>query len=204
MKTILLPWLRFFSSIACAATFSASAATLTMNELPFQPVNGLSFGGVTFTFTIGGIGSTDANYNGTGPGIGTWVQDPTLEGNAAGVLRLDFAVPTSGMSFGIARSVAAPLTPGVSVDLFSPSLTYLGTINQNTTVPTTFSEAQFSTGLTISRAVLSFPSSGTATRFALDNLTYSVPEPSAVGLALIGLTCLGFKARFSRARSFRV
>ena len=169
-----------------------------MNELPFQPVNGLSFGGVTFSFTIGGIGSTDANYNGSGPGIGTWVQDPTLEGNAAGVLTLDFAVPTSGMSFGIGRSIGSPLTPGVSVDLFNPSLTYLGTFNQNTTVTTQFSEAQFSTGLTISRAVLSFPIPLSATRFALDNLTYTVPEPSGVGLALMGLTSLGFKTRSGR------
>src|SRR5262249_7821398 len=41
---------------------------LTFDELPFQPVNGLTYQGVTFGFTINGVASTDAHYHGSGPG----------------------------------------------------------------------------------------------------------------------------------------
>lgn len=42
---------------------SASATTLHFDELPFQPVDGLSIGGVTFGFEVGGASSPDAFYN---------------------------------------------------------------------------------------------------------------------------------------------
>src|SRR5262245_8351345 len=145
----------------------AAAATLTMDELPFQPVNGLTYSGVTFHFTIGGLPSTDANYNGSDGGIEFYVQDPSLEGNSSGILTIDFATPTSGLQFGAARSVGAPMSPGLQVGLFGPALVPLGTFNLNTTVINTFSEGLFSSPLTVSRAVLSFPNPGTAGRFAI-------------------------------------
>src|SRR5712692_2441328 len=93
---------------ACLALTCPSAAwaqvTLVFDELPFQPVNGVSILGVTFGFTIDGVPSTDANYNSGGPGQITYVQDPSLEGNASGILILDFDVPTPLVQFGVALS----------------------------------------------------------------------------------------------------
>jgi len=183
-----------------ANVLPASAITLTMGELPTQAVNGLSYSGVTFHFTIGGIGSTDANYNGSNGGIEHFVQDPSLEGNASGVLTLDFAAPTAGLQFGVARSVAQALTPGMQVSLFDPSLAPLGNFNVNTTVFTNFSEGQFTSALTIGRAVLSFPNAVLANRFAIDNLTFTlVPEPAISTFAFLSLIALGaFRSRLLR------
>jgi hypothetical protein len=52
-----------------AAPVSAQQVTLTMDEVPFQPVNGLSIQGVTFGFVIDGAASTDAFYNAPNGGI---------------------------------------------------------------------------------------------------------------------------------------
>src|SRR5262249_3375462 len=74
---------------------------LTFDELPFQPVDGLSYKGVTFGFTVNGQPSTDANYHSFGPGKLTYVQDPSLEGNTLGTLTLTFAKPTTVLQFGL-------------------------------------------------------------------------------------------------------
>jgi len=99
---------------------------LVFDELPFQPVNGVSILGVTFGFTIDGVPSTDANYNSGGPGQITYVQDPSLEGNASGILILDFDVPTPLVQFGVALSALGSFDPGCSVELFDPDQKSLG------------------------------------------------------------------------------
>jgi len=161
-------------------TFGAGAAgavTLTMDELSFQPVDGLKFEGVTFGFTVAGSASTDAHYDAANGGQQTATQDPVLEGNAGGVLTLDFDVATATLGFGVSLSVAGALTPGFSVELFDDTLTSLGTTGVNTSVlpGDTFSEGRFNYGGTpVRRAVVTF--SGSAPRFALDDLTFGVPE----------------------------
>jgi hypothetical protein len=161
--------------------FSASAqaakplTTLTFDELPFQPVDGLSFGGVTFGFQIGGVPSADANYASGGPGSITFVQDPSLEGNAAGVLTLTFNKPTTVLEFGVARNCTCTLSPGVSVDLLKPgAASHSRGVKTVTTTPLiSFSEALFSySGAAIKTAVVTFPSVGLADRFAIDNLKF--------------------------------
>lgn len=161
-----------FSAPALAAK---PVTTLTFDEVPFQPVDGLSIGGVTFGFQIGGTPSTDAFYGGFGPGNTTYVQDPSLEGNSAGVLTLTFDQPTTVLEFGIARSCICTLTPGVSVELFKPGAAGNSreVITMTTSPLISFSEALFSySGPAIQTAVISFPSSELAIRFALDNLTF--------------------------------
>jgi hypothetical protein len=167
---VLLPFA--FSAPAVAAK---PVTTLTFDEVPFQPVNGLSVSGVTFGFQIGGIPSSDANYNAFGPGATTFVQDPSLEGNAAGVLTLTFDQPTTVLEFGLARSCICTLTPGVSVELFKPGAAGRSrqVISLTTSPLVSFSEAMFSySGPAIQTAVISFPSAGLALRFAFDNLTF--------------------------------
>lgn len=161
-----------FSTPAVAAR---PLTTLTFDELPSQPVDGVSIGGVTFGFRIGGNPSDDAFYNGLGPGVTTYVQDPSLEGSADGTLTLQFDHPTTILRFGIARNCFCTLTPGVSVQLFSPGGHHSqGLISRPTASLGTFSEALFSyVGAAIQTAVITFPSANDAFRFALDNLTYA-------------------------------
>jgi hypothetical protein len=149
---------------------------LTFDELPFQPVNGLHFKGVTFGFTIGGVPSTDAGYHGGGPGILKYVQDPSLEGNTAGVLTLTFDTPASAIDFGLALSTGGTVTDAAQIELFDSALNSLG----STSITTHdegffFTEAHFSySGTSVKRAVLQFNSSA-ALRFAFDNLIFSAP-----------------------------
>jgi PEP-CTERM motif/Beta-galactosidase second all-beta domain len=175
----------------CSAALPAFANVLTMDELPNQPVDGLSFNGVTFHFTISGVASLDSFYHASNGGVEHYVQDPSLEGNSLGVLTLDFATPTSGLQFGFARSATVPMSPGLQVSLFDGSLNPLGTFNVDSSVFITFSEGLFTSNLTIGRAALSFPNAPVAPRFAIDNLTFTpVPEPSTFALVAIALTGL--------------
>lgn len=162
-----------FSSPALA---EKPLTTLTFGELPSQPVNGLSFNGVTFGFQIGGVPSTDARYGSGGPGSTLYVQDPSLEGNAFGTLTLTFDQPTTVLEFGIARSCfGCTLVPGVAVELFKPGAPdrSYGVTTMTTSPHGSFSEALFSySGPAIQKAVITFPSPGAASRFAFDNLRF--------------------------------
>jgi hypothetical protein len=159
--------------------------TLRFDELPFQMVDGLSYAGATFHFRVGGIDSDDAFYASYGPGDLTFVSDPSLTGNAAGILTLEFDVPTPVLEFGAALSTAESLTPGLTVQLFSPtgsSRTF--ELNTVASGPIEFSEGRFSyAGDAISRARIDFADK--ASDFAIDNLVFQVPEPGTLSLPVI-------------------
>jgi hypothetical protein len=173
-----------------------AAVTLTFDELPTQPVNGLTYKGVTFGFTIGGNPSTDAVYSGIGPGSIAYLQDTTLEGNAAGVLTLDFVQPTNLLAFGVALNSFYPVTAAYSVKLFDASLSLLGTFSENTYPVVLWSEDLFSySGTPIGRAVLAF-NGQSASRFAVDNLSINtIPAPGAVLLGSIGVGIVSWLRR---------
>lgn len=175
----------------------AQAVTFNFNELPFQTVvDNLSFQGITFDFKIDGFDSTDASYTALGPGETVFVQDPSLEGNAAGILTLDFATAISTLQFGVALNTNEFLTPGFTVELFNSASTSLGITSVNTTSllgPFGFTEGLFTySGTPATRAVIDFNET-IGRRFALDNLIYEpaistpVPEPGS----LTGLLALG-------------
>ena len=167
--------------LAFGSGASAQQTTLTFDELPFQPVvGGVFVNGVT-------ISHPDADYNSGGPGILTFTQDPSLEGDAAGTLTLDFDVPTPTLQFGVSRSTFDPLTPGFTVGLFDSSLMSLGVTQVNTTPLISFSEGQFNySGTPVKRAGVNFPSPELGVRFAFDNLTFEGggPTPAPDGLDL--------------------
>ena len=174
-------------SLLLVATAGLAAAakplvTLTFGELPTQPVNGLSIQGVTFGFEVEGAGSTDAHYDGGGPGLAGAVQCPCLEGNAGGELTLRFDKPTNILRFGVVLSCpACTLSPGFSVELFNPGGRSREIIDVETRPPDPpvsrfeWSEGQFNyQGAALREAVITFNSSFDPefARFALDNLTF--------------------------------
>jgi hypothetical protein len=179
------------------STGAANAAfTLTFDELPTQPVDGLSYMGITFGFEVGGIPSTDATYNGIGPGTLTYLQDPTLEGTAAGILTLDFATSTNQLQFGVALNSYDVVTPGYTVTLYDPSDVLIGAYSKNTYPLVLWSEDQFTySGTAVSRATIGF-NNRVANRFSVDNLTVnSVPAPGAILLGSIGVSLVGWLRR---------
>ena len=115
---------KFLALCVLAALMSAgsteAAVNLEFDELPYQTVDGLSYGGVTFGFSIAGSPSTDAHYNAIGPGMLTYVQDSSLEGNAQGILTLDFADPTHMLEFGLALGARGARTAVIAAHGIAP------------------------------------------------------------------------------------
>lgn len=188
-------------SVAFATVGAAQAETLTFDELGSPtPVDGLSVEGVTFDYKINGVDSTDAVYNQTFPpnfpsNLFANLQAPLLEGNATGVLTLDFAQPISSLQFATGVEAMGSIPSALSVELFDPGLNSLGVTPVDTTSQAVLSEALFNyNGAPVQRAVLDFDATKIGLdptkdpRFSVDNLSYtSVPEPSLV----VGLLALG-------------
>jgi hypothetical protein len=198
-------------------TLRAEPITLTFDETPpglvsvtnpaAQPPASpfLSFRGVTFEFRVNNLLSADARYGAAGPGTFTFVQGRVLEGDAAGILTLNFTTPTSLLSFGVALTSANNLTPGLTVELFDTALRSVGITAVDTSHLSALplSEGSFSyTGVPISRAVLNFNEGALAfplRRFAMDNLTIEpIPEPTT--MMLLGTGLAGVAVRVRRRR----
>ena len=147
--------------------------TLSFDEIAFQPVNGLNYGGVAFAFEIANLPSADANYNSSGPGQVEYVQDPSLEGNAAGVLTIIFDQPTTRISFGVAVSCHnCTLDDSVSVGVYRPGKGTLRTTVAMDTIPeVSWSEGWFEyEGPAVKTITVAFQ--GPFMRFALDNFSF--------------------------------
>jgi hypothetical protein len=179
-----------------------AAVTLTFDELPTQPVDGLTYKGVTFGFTVGGSSSTDALYSGVGPGeYVTYLEGTTLEGNAAGMLTFDFAQPTNLLQFGLALNSFSPVTAAYTVELFDASLAALSTYSGNTYPLILWSEDLFTyNGAPISRAIINF-NEQFAGRFAVDNLSINPSPAPAPGSVLLGSLGVGFVSWLRRRRA---
>ncbi|GJD17246.1 hypothetical protein RIVM261_022020 [Rivularia sp. IAM M-261] len=185
------------------STTNADAVTkLTFDELGFPtPVDNLTVKGVTFDYKIDGVDSNEAMYNASFPpqlpsGLLANVQQPLLEGNAKGILSLDFAAPVAALEFAVGVEAFRPLAPGFSVELLDQALNSLGITAVNTAPLAILSEGLFKySGAPIKKAILSFNSelflNPNNPRFSLDNLTYTaVPEPSSV-IALLASSAIG-------------
>ncbi len=156
-----------------------SISTITFSELTPRPVNGVSLNGVTFGYTVGGIGSTDATFGGGGPGTTLYTTPPQLEGGTAGVLTMNFATPTNDLQFGFVLSTVGSVANAATVQLFDSSNNLIATRTINTSVPSgySFTEALFTenSATPIARAVVT-PNSGVAARFVMDNIQYNSPS----------------------------
>jgi hypothetical protein len=148
--------------------------TLTFDELPTQPVNGLRFMGISFGFQVNGVDSDSARYNVNGPetGTNTVTEGPVLEMPVfGGVQTLTFDAPTAFLQFGIAFFSSSNLTPGFTVELFDSALQSIGTIAVNARPIIDFSEGLFSySGTPVKKAVIRFTQFGFLA--GLDNLIF--------------------------------
>ncbi len=172
----------FFVAAVLAATATSRAAipdvTLTMDDLPTQPVHGLIHpSGVQFGFMIGREPSLEANYASNGPGPIVFVQDPSIEGPSNGVLSMTFPLPTPILRFGVARSINT--STSAMVELFDAMNVSRGVTSLTLNPMPMFAEGQFNySGPAVKRATVRFVAPDS--RFALDNLVFQlVPEPSS-------------------------
>src|ERR1700730_8788395 len=92
----------------------ATTVTLTMDEVPTQPIDGLTVikGGESFTFSdpLGQL-----VYHSGGPGTRTYVQDPSIQGTSE-PFSVTFGVPVTSIQFGLVELAGGPLT-GAEVTL---------------------------------------------------------------------------------------
>ena len=172
---------------ACALE---SAVTLTMDDLPFQDVDGLVHpAGVTFGYN--GVAASDpdnfANYNSGGPGTTVFIEDPSIEGSTGGSLSLEFIQPTPRLEFGAAVSDAQDVRDGATVELFDIQGNTISTSTLDFLLIEDFAETMFVyVGDPVKSAKIDFfPAFDRAPRFAFDNLTFQVPEPTSFALAAL-------------------
>jgi hypothetical protein len=160
----------------------ATTVTLTMNEVPNQPIHNLTVikGGVSFTFTEPTL---SLFYNSGGPGTLTFVQDPSIQGDPIVPFSVTFSEPVNFIQFGLAEAVFDPLT-GAVVTLSNGSIFPF-------TLPLAdpFAEGQFTySGVPVTGFSLT-PAPG-APAMAFDNLTVNtltVPEPGSISLLIVGV-----------------
>lgn len=125
---------------------------VTCDELPPQPTDGVHVNGVRFyTYGEGGGGGGDAPgvssiYGDEGPGIGAYVQDPsivTYNDYDYTVVGMEFDTPTSNLQFGIALDEFGTLPEGAFVDLYAENEDLIATIPISTSSVIAFSEGLF-------------------------------------------------------------
>jgi hypothetical protein len=188
-------------------TVKAEPMTLTFDNLPAGPINGKIIQSTLFQFTLNGIPSADALLNtGTTSTPQNFIACPCLEGNASGILTLNFLSPTPLVKFGVALTTTNNLVPGFTVDLYDEQDNLINSSSVNT-VPATlsgFSEGEFNyNGQWVSKAVINFNERGLAfplRRFAFDNLTTNpVPEPTTI--VLLGVGILGIARKIVKSKA---
>lgn len=186
--------------VVCAVSRAGnSLVTLTMDDLPTQPLDGLAHpSGVTFGFElIADLSQIPANelddlpediYNDVGPGVTRFVSDPSAIGSTAGALTLEFMNPTDVLEFGVAFSSPNELEHVATINLFDSLGGLVESVALEGGFGFGFPDAQFLySGAPIKTAVIDFTPSFVlplfpVSEFVFDNLTFNpVPEP-ATGL----------------------
>ena len=184
--------------------FPGGSALLTFNGLPDGlEVNGLVFGGVQFSYSLGSgqvvIDDGPGTTNNVSP------QNIVSTGNPAGILTLMLPGLQNIFGFGFAILSTGPVVNATTITLFSGA-TNLGALSYNGVSDPTFTGgfAGIQSTVRFDRVQLTF-NSVAAPAFAADNIrfadtTSTVPEPNTLVLMITGLVGLAF-VRSRRAAS---
>lgn len=192
------------------ATPAALASTISVGIGAFGPgstlttftgiadgteVNGLTAGGIQFSYSLG---NSHLVING-GPGTTNNIAPPNIVsvGNNSGTLTLVLPSFVDTFGYGYAVLNFSPVTNATTISLFDGA-TAVGSLSYNSAPDPAFAGgfAGIQSTLPFNRVQLTF-NSVAASSFALDNIrTFSsVPEPSSVLLLATGLTSLLFCCR---------
>ena len=192
MRIIFLPL--FFCASSIAATI-----TLTMTEVPTQPIDGLtvSKGGLNFSFT-NPAGSLE--YNSGGPGTISFVQDPSIAGRSS-QFSVTFSATVWSVQFGLAENIGSIGGQLATIDLFNGGAVPFATSSLNASLVDPFAEGAFSFSGGPLTSIRITPNSA-APVVAFDNLTVeTTPEPESVALTAAGLLLVAWKLARFRATS---
>jgi hypothetical protein len=187
------------------AAFPGGSALITFTGLADGvEVNGLVFGGVQFSYSLGPgqvviDGGPVGNTNVTAPNI---VSVPG--GNPTGVLTLVLPSLQNLFGFGFAVLSGVPVANATTITLFN-NATNVGALSYNGVLDPIFAGgfAGIQSTLAFNRAQVTF--NPIASAFAVDNIRFAnvsaVPEPATLALVFTGLVAIGLLRRRRPATS---
>jgi hypothetical protein len=169
----------------------AANVTLTMDEVPYQALNGLAVtkDGVTFTFSDAGKG---LSYHAPSAGYLTYVSDPSISGPAE-PFTVAFSPPVTFIQFAMTGGPQhTPAAPIATVSFYNGT-TLLATVALNSSLTDPFPEGQLNyTPATVVTSMTVTPSLAFAA-IGFDNLqvTPDPPEAPATSPLTIALMTAG-------------
>lgn len=188
------------------SAFSLNSPIVDFANLPFATdINGLSFGGITFSYLVGGSPSDGQVTINTGPGATNNLSSPSAVSTGTATGTVVMILPRAVTQFGYGYAVLGQgiITDATTMSIFNGN-TALGSLSFTAANDPVFSGGfaglQSTTGF--NRVELTF-TGGPA--FAFGKLRYTevaaaVPEPQTWAIMLLGFGFVGVTLRSRRRR----